>query len=105
MRGADVCYISYALLPPGPLPDELLDVVPELIFEVRSPSDRWIKLVAKAAECIEAGARVVAVADPKDQTVSVYRPDEKAEVLKGEDVFVLPDLLPGFSVPVRQFFD
>ena len=105
VRGADICYVSYVLLPAGQLPDGLLDVVPELIFEVRSPSDRWNKLVAKATEYIEAGVRVVAIVDPKDLSISIFRPDEKAVLLKEEDAFTVPDLLPGFSVPLPQFFE
>ena len=41
VRGADVAFYSYGRVPPGPLPRGYLTVVPELVFEVRSPTDRW----------------------------------------------------------------
>src|SRR5262249_46297956 len=41
VRGADVAFYSYQKIPPGPLPQGYLKVVPELVFEVRSPTDRW----------------------------------------------------------------
>src|SRR5262245_39441414 len=38
VRGADVAYYSFNRLPKGKLPQGYLSVVPELIFEVRSPT-------------------------------------------------------------------
>lgn len=40
VRGADVAYLSYQRAPKGPLPDGYLSVVPEVVFEVRSTTDR-----------------------------------------------------------------
>src|SRR5258708_40294303 len=99
VRGGDVCYVSYSLLPPGPVPEGLLDLVPELVFEVRSPSDRLIKMIAKATEYIEAGVLVVCIVDPKQQRIMIYRQDATEE-LGIDDVLTLPDVLPGFSVTV-----
>jgi len=39
LRGPDVAFISYAELPKGPMPAGLLDIVPELAVEVKSPSE------------------------------------------------------------------
>src|SRR4051794_30600513 len=36
IRGADICYFSYELLPKGKVPEGLLPVQPDLIVEVRS---------------------------------------------------------------------
>src|SRR5438105_14325285 len=36
LRGPDVSYYSYSRIPKGPIPEGYLDVVPELVFEVRS---------------------------------------------------------------------
>src|SRR5271167_495530 len=58
VRGADASFYSYARVPRGPLPVGYLAVVPELVFEVRSPTDRWSRLFAKAAEYLEAGVSV-----------------------------------------------
>ena len=41
VRGADLCCFSYERLPRGEVPDGLLPVVPDLVVEVRSPTDRW----------------------------------------------------------------
>ena len=59
VRGADVAFYSYRRVPRGPLPEKYLDVAPELVFEVRSPTDRWSAILAKVAEYLEAGVSVV----------------------------------------------
>lgn len=104
VRGADVAYYSYARLPKGPLPNSYVAVVPEVVFEVRSPNDKWPKVMAKVSEYLEAGVTVVCVLDPKTETVLVYRVEEIAQKLEGEDELHLPDVLGDFRVAVRRFF-
>jgi len=104
-RGADVCFISYSRLPKdketpsGPVPS------PDLVVEVRSPTDRINKLTAKAAEYLEAGVAVVVVLIPETQSAAIFRPDSLPVQLAADAELTLPDLLPGFSVPVRKFFE
>jgi Uma2 family endonuclease len=105
VRGADVCFFSYSRLPKGPVAEGLLDVRPELVFEVRSPSDRWTKVVAKAIEYLDAGVKVVVVLDPKTESATVYRADEKEMTVEKDGTLTIPDVLPGFAVPVRAFFE
>ena len=101
-----MAFWSFQRLSPGPLPRRYLDAVPELVFEVRSPSDRWSKVVHKAEEYMEAGTLCVCAVDPKHQTVSIFRPElEDPIVLTIDEHLTLPDLLPGFSVPILQFFE
>jgi Uma2 family endonuclease len=104
MRGGDVCYYSYERLPKGPIPEGELTAVPDLVAEVKSPSDLWTELFAKVVEYLRAGVRVVVVIDPATSTVSVYRPDVLQQILGETDVLTLPDVLPGFSVPVARMF-
>lgn len=101
----DVCFISYGRLPKGPLTDDILEVPPELIFEVRSPSDRWTEMIAKALEYIAAGVTVVVLLDPKTASASVFRSDTRQEIFEAEQTLVIPDVLPGFEVLVKKFFE
>ena len=105
VRGADVCYYSYARLPKGPLPKKYLSVVPELVFEVRSPDQGWKQLQAKAIEYIQAGVSVACVADPAKLRVRVYRPEDDPSVLNADDLLNLSDVLPGFEVLVAKLFE
>src|SRR3954469_14702650 len=54
VRGADIFFISYERLPKGAVPDGIGQVAPELVVEVRSPSDRWTDIIAKVLEYLRA---------------------------------------------------
>jgi len=105
VRGGDVAYYSYARVPQGPLPAGYLDVVPDLVFEVRSPTERWSRLISKAGEYLEAGVLVVCLLDQVSETVQVYRADELPRTLHADDELDLPDILGELRVPVRRFFE
>jgi Uma2 family endonuclease len=105
VRGADVAFYSYARLPRGPLPQSYGPEVPELVVEVRSPGDRWPKVLAKVAEYLEAGVPVVIVLDDESRTAILYFPDRASVTLKSDDELTVPEILPGFSVAVRSFFE
>ncbi len=105
-RGADVCFVSYAKLakdavvPKGPLP-----VPPDLVIEVRSPSDRIGEMTDKAIEYIKAGVPVVIVLDPESESLAVFRAEEFPIRMHNSDELTLPEVLPGFSVQVKEFFE
>ena len=105
VRGMDVCFYSYSRLPKGPLPDRYADAIPELIVEVRSPDDRWSRILKKVSEYLEAGVTAVCVLDPKTETARVYLPDTPERVVSADEELSFPDILPGFAVPVRRFFE
>jgi Uma2 family endonuclease len=104
VRGADLLYVSYARLPKGKVPDDLA-IAPDLVIEVRSPSDRLSLLTAKVEQYIAAGVPVVVVFDPRAESAAVFRGDEFPQVFHNSDEFVLPDVLPGFAIPVQRFFE
>jgi Uma2 family endonuclease len=104
VRGADVCFVSYDRLPRGPIPRGLLDVVPELVVEVRSPSDTWTDVIGKVLEYLAAGVTAVVVFNPDRQAVAVYRTADEEQFTIEQDL-TIPDLLPGFAVPVRKLFE
>ncbi len=106
-RGADVCFLSYARLPKDqPRPKGPLEVPPELVIEVRSPTDRAGNIEDKVAEYLNAGVTVVVVLDPAFDSATVYRQsDDFPQRMHNGDELTLPDVLPGFAVPVRRFFE
>ena len=107
LRGADVCFYSYAKVPKGTLPrDRYLDVPPDLAIEVLSPDDRWPKVLAKVAEYLNAGVPVVGVLDPEHLTMHLFEGDRPVRILSEGDELALPSLLgEDFRVAVRRFFD
>jgi Uma2 family endonuclease len=106
-RGADALFISYARLPESePTPERPLEVAPELVFKVRSPSDRTSDILRKVSEYLEAGVTVVVVLDPKIDCATIYRQaDDFPQRMHNGDELTLSDVLPGFAVPVRRFFE
>lgn len=104
VRGADIVFWSYERLPKGKLPEGIIHTPPDLVIEVRSPSERWTQAFGKVLEYLNAGVRVVCILDPPTETLSVYRPDELQQILTADDDFSLPDVLGDFSVKVSRFF-
>ncbi len=104
LRGPDVCFASYAKLPADAVPDGPLDISPEVTFEVRSPSDSWNEVTAKALDYFKAGVLVAVVLDPSNRSVTVFRPNAIPQKLEGDAVLTIPDHLPGYEVPVQRFF-
>ncbi|MBY0513872.1 MAG: Uma2 family endonuclease [Gemmataceae bacterium] len=106
-RGADVCFVSYTKLPKEQAPPKgPLEVPPELVVEVRSPTDRPGDVQIKVGEYLNAGVTVVVVLDPNIEAAAVYRQTEDfPQRFSNGDELTLPDVLPGFAVPVRKFFE
>lgn len=104
VRGADVAFVSFAKMPAGDVPAGPFPA-PELVIEVRSPSDRISQLSAKASEYLEAGVTVVVVLDPDTQSLAVYRENEFPIRMHNSDELTLPDVLLGFAVRVSKFFE
>jgi Uma2 family endonuclease len=72
---------------------------------VRSPDDGWKKILAKVSEYLNAGVSVVCVLDDDPPTIYVYAAGQRPVTLGAEHELTLPDVLPGFSVPVSRFFE
>jgi Uma2 family endonuclease len=105
VRGADVAYYSYTRVPRGPLPAGYLPVAPDLVFEVRSPGDRWRDILAKVVEYLDAGVTAVCVLDPGPQRAHVYYADEPEQIFSADEELVLPTILGDFRLVVRRFFE
>ena len=91
VRGPDVPFISYERLPKGPLPNGYPDKPPEVVFEVRSPSDRWSELHEKVSEYLKASVLVVCVIDAETQSAHLFR-DLSAEVVARDGELRLPEI-------------
>jgi Uma2 family endonuclease len=72
--------------------------------EVVSPSDAFSAVEAKVAEWLASGTQAVVVVDPQRKAAAVHRPDGRVLSLAATDVLLLPDLLPGWSLPLAELF-
>ena len=104
MRAPDVAFISTARLPGGELPREFLRGAPDLAVEVLSPSESPIEVQQKVREYLDSGARLVWIVAPDANTVTAYRADGTAQLLRESDILQGEDVLPGFSLRLGDFF-
>ncbi len=81
------------------------EIVPDLVVEIISPSDRPVAANDKAEMWLRHGVRLVLLVDPDDRAVTVLPHDGPAQTLTDADTLNLGDVLPGFTCPVRDIFD
>jgi Uma2 family endonuclease len=104
-RGVDFCFVSYAkITKTSPVPQGPLEIAPELVIEVRSHTDQTGAVNEKVDEYLAAGVTVVVVIDPGTESLAVHRKDELPIRMHNSDELTLPDVLPGFAVEVKKFF-
>jgi Uma2 family endonuclease len=77
---------------------------PDLAVEVVSPGDRARKVEAKAFAWLDAGTRMVIVVHPSRRTATVYLGRGDITVLSENDTLDGGEVVPGWSVPVRDLF-
>ncbi|MBI2404151.1 MAG: Uma2 family endonuclease [Gemmatimonadetes bacterium] len=96
VRAPDIAFIRRDRLP-DPEPLGYLDLAPDLAVEVLSPGDRPGEVLAKVADWLDAGTRLVWVVDPTRRLMRVYRADGSQSVVAEHDVLDGEDVLPGFA--------
>jgi Uma2 family endonuclease len=77
---------------------------PDVAIEILSPSDLSSAMQEKTLDYLAAGARQVWIVDPSARTVTVFRPDGTARVLRGGDTLDGGDALVGFSLSLTELF-
>ena len=105
VRAPDVAFVSQARVDqigkvrsffPGP---------PDLAVEVISPGDTYSEVQEKVFDWLEAGTRMVVVVDPRKRAVTVYRSLTEITVLTENEILDGGDVVPGWSMPVRNIFE
>ena len=99
----DVTYVSYQRMPKGdPRVNRYPPGAPDLVIEVLSKDQPFLRFVDKLIFCLANGVRLIWVVDPRAELVLVLVPGEDSRVLQVGDVLDGGDVLPGFSVPVAE---
>ena len=99
VRAPDVAFVRRERLP-DPEPTGFPDLAPDLVVEVASPGDRAGEILAKVADWLSAGTRLVWVVDPERRLARVYRPDGTEVTIGQGGELDGEDVLPGFSCPL-----
>ena len=105
VREPDVYFVSAERLPLDDESDGYLEVVPELVVEIVSPSDSARDISDKVRMWLDLGVSMALVVHPAERAVMVHGLGVPAVTLTGDDVLDGGDVLPGFSLPLSEIFD
>ena len=105
VREPDVYFVSVERLPLDDDSDGYLEVAPELVVEIVSPSDTQTEVAEKTRLWLSLGVLMVVEVYPMTRTIAVHRPGVPAVTLTGDDVLDGGDVLPGFTLPLSDIFD
>ena len=103
VRGADLVFPSRQRAAGGP-PEGFLEVAPELVVEIVSPSERWQDLRQKIEEYFAVGVEQVWVVEPKNRAMLVYRSSTQVEKFGEQDTLSGAGTLTGFTLSVADLF-
>src|SRR5438128_11977770 len=101
VRAPDIAFVSRERLPP-PSTTGYPTLAPDLAVEVLSPGDRPGDVLAKVADWLSAGTRLVWVVDPERRLARVYRLDGSETIVTTDGTLDGEDVLPGFACPLAS---
>ncbi len=104
VRAPDVAFVSREQIERIGDPEGYWPGAPDLAIEILSPGDRVVEVEKKVKEYLEAGARMVCAVSQKLRNVTVYRSLTEINVLTENDTFDGEDVVPGFSIAVKEIF-
>lgn len=102
LRGPDVCFVSASRLRRSPR--EFAKIVPDLMVEVKSASDRIKPLREKIQQFLALGTQVGLLIDPDQKIVTIYRSFGEPIVLIDGDTLTVPELLPGWELLIAELW-
>lgn len=100
VRGPDISYWSRERLPQVPV--GYIEVSPDMLVEVLSPSNTSKQICVKLKEYFARGVRLVWVIAPEDRTLTIYRTADEGRVLHETATVTGEDVLPGFACRVSD---
>lgn len=92
-RAPDVSFVRAERLRRSP--QGFAELAPDLMVEVKSPSDSLVGLQTKISQFLEQGTQGGILIHPEQRWLEVYCPGPEPIRLTDGDVLTLPDMLPG----------
>ena len=100
----DIAFVRAERLPPRDERKGFLELPPDLVVEVISPSQSGPFVAQKVTAYLDAGVAMVVFVRPARRTVSVHRPGREAIMLGIGDVLDGEEVLPGFRLRLAELF-
>ena len=104
VRAPDVAFVTAVRAAAQTRREGFFDGYPDLAVEVISPSETAEQIQAKVQDYLQAGTRLVWLVYPTTQTVTAYGSLQDIRVYTIEDTLTGAEVLPDFSLPVRDIF-
>jgi Uma2 family endonuclease len=101
-RAPDVSFVQAHRLRKSPR--SFAELAPDLMVEVKSPTDSMKGLREKIDSFLVQGTRVGILIHPEQRWVEVRRTGQEPQTLRDNDVLTVPDLLPGWEVKVADLW-
>ncbi|MBW4537529.1 MAG: Uma2 family endonuclease [Myxacorys chilensis ATA2-1-KO14] len=101
-RAPDVSFVEARRLRRSPR--SFAELAPDLMVEVKSPTDSLTKLREKIDEFLALGTRVGILINPEQRWVEVRRSQQEPIVLKDGEMLTIPELLPGWEVKIEELW-
>ncbi len=106
VRFPDLAFIAYGNIPEEADPHTAVPSwVPTLAVEVISKKNTKAEMARKLRDYFEAGVELVWYVDPPTRSVRVYRSPADCVTLTDADMLDGENVLPGFQVSIREWFD
>jgi Uma2 family endonuclease len=102
--GVDVAYLSPETSKANPDDETFVEGSPILVVEILSPSDKHEEVTEKVEAYLDAGVKIVWVADPSFRTITVYRADAPPQLYNETQTIDAEPHLPGFRAPLASLF-
>src|SRR5258708_28839150 len=83
-----------------------LILVPDLVVEIVSPTDRYVDVEKKVMQYLADGVQILWLVNPEHHTVTVYRASSNQPTrLTTNDALDGADIIPGFTISVASIFE
>ena len=100
----DAEFVRLDRLPKGGHREAICPFAPDLAIEVVSPSNSESEIHRKVAIYLRGGTKLVWLVRPRQQTVTVFSPDQPERVSTTADTLDGGDVLPGFRLALAKLF-
>ena len=103
----DGSWVSDQRIPPEAVPPypDIYEVIPDFIYEVRSPKQSLAQQHEKMIEWIAGGVRLGWLIDPFERTVRIYREHGEVELLHEPPELFGEDVCAGLVVDMSRVWD
>ena len=102
LTAPDVSYVSRERMPRTVR--YFSEVVPDLVVEIKSQSDRLSKLQDKIAMFLDQGVKIGLLVDPDELTVTLYRTAQNPMVFQDGETLTIPELFPGWELQISELW-